>query len=432
MDDGSGRGKTVFASVDSIGISNADIRQIRQELSSFAQINNISSINIFSTHNHSGIDTQGLWTNLFGKLPLNLLDSITGLGERQPGTNPEYMAFFRAQVRKAIEDAVADMTSGSMKYAVKDIGENYFKNDRASSDALNTELKRLTFTPYDGSRPTIILNMEAHPSTAGLPTGEGANGHGVSGDYVYYIGEVLNGAGYDFMFFNGAILGIYINRIDVKQDERVQIAANYGREIGKMTLGMTMSESEIESDDYLMSLNFTQEQTAEQNYTPWYEGWTAVNETGVEPILNVALKEVEIEISNPVIKLAGKAGFVNYLIKVKGNKYYTTTEIGYIEMGKNIKIAMVPGELCTDLAYGGSSLTGEGSYSGEAFEGKTLKDIFGEDIIVFGLANDAIGYIVPDNDYCMCLAFGHYHETISLGKSTASTLMASFEELKGE
>ena len=99
-------------------------------------------------------------------------------------------------------------------------------------------------------------------------------------------------------------------------------------------------------------------------------------------------------------------------------------------MGKDIKIAFAPGEICTDLIYGGASLTPEGSLKGEAFSGKTLTEIFGKDVVIFGLANDAIGYIIPDNDYAMALAFGHYHETLSLGEKTASILSKEYENIK--
>ena len=100
-----------------------------------------------------------------------------------------------------------------------------------------------------------------------------------------------------------------------------------------------------------------------------------------------------------------------------------------MEMGEDIKIAFVPGEICTDLVYGGDSLTAAGSIRGRDFEGKALTDIFGEDIIVFGLANDAVGYIIPDNDYAMALAFGHYHETLTLGDKTAKILADAYEGL---
>lgn len=436
LNDGSGRGTAVFATIDSIGISNSDIRHIRSMLSDFAKENDLNSVNIFATHVHSGIDTQGLWTNIFGKWPANIFSALTGIGKTKQGTDEKYMEFLYEKVAAAIKSAVASMKQGSMTYAEKDITDKYFNNkNRPSADGMDTRLKRLVFTPDDKNvRPTVILNMAAHPDVVGLATEDDpTKGHGLSGDYIYYIGETLNNAGYDFMFFNGAICGIYIGRIDAEAEKRVDIAANYGREIAKMTLGMTMTQEEIESNDYLMSLNFTEEELEGHDYTPWYEDWIPAEEKAVEPILNIALKEVEMPITNPVIKAAGKLGVVNYTVKVKQDgSYFTTTEVGIIEIGKDLTIAMVPGEMCADLIKGGSSLTAAGSITGKAYTGKTLADSFGEDVIVFGLANDAIGYIVPDNDYCMCLDFGHYHESISLGRNTASILMEALSQLAQE
>ncbi len=436
LNDGSGRGTAVFATVDAIGVSNSDIRQIREMLSDFALENSINSINIFATHAHSCIDTQGLWTDISGKWPANLLHAFTGLGTTNPGTDPEYMVFFRDKIKTAIEQAVASMQDGTMTYAEKDIGEKYFNNkNRPSASSLDTKLKRFAFYPFDQEvKPTYILNMTAHPDVVGLAVKDDeTKGHGLSGDYIYYIGQTLNQLGYDFMFFNGAICGIYIGRIDVQTEKRVDIAAAYGKEIARMAVGMTMTEEEIEADEELMALNFTDLETEGHAYVPWYEGWTPVSEQEVEPILNIALRTVELEATNPVIMAAAKLGVVNYKVKVTADeKYYITTEIGYMEMGEDIKIAFVPGEFCSDLVYGGASLTAQGSVSGEAFAGRPLVDIFGEDVIVFGLANDAIGYIVPDNDYCMCLAFGHYQESISIGRSTASTIITAFEALKQE
>lgn len=429
LNDGSGRGTAVFATVDSIGVSNGDIRHIRGLLSDFAKENSLNSINIFATHTHSGIDTQGMWTEILKKWPRNIITSAMRLSKLQlQGTDPEYMEFFYGRIKSAIEEAVSNMEEGRMTFARKDIDERYFYNkNRPSATALDTELKRLTFTPDNKeSAPTIILNMAAHPDVAGLAVGDEVNGHGVSGDYVYYIGETVNKAGYNFMFFNGAICGIYIGEVKAEAERRVDTPANYGREIGRMVLSMTKTEDEIKADSFLATPDFV----PTEEYITWYDGWTPAEETEVEPILNIKLQKVDFEVQNPLIRAASKIKLVNYLVKVKGwRDYYLTTEIGYMELGKDIKIAMVPGELCTDLAYGGASLTAEGSIHGKDFEGRTLVDIFGEDVIVFGLANDAVGYIVPDNDYVMALNHEHYAETLSLGKKTASTLMAAFEEL---
>lgn len=433
LDDGSGRGISVFATVDSIGMSNGDIRHIRGILTEFAKTKGINSINIFATHTHSGIDTQGLWTEIYRKWPKNIVSAIAGIGETEQGTDPEYMEFLYERVKAAVEDAVSSMTTGTMTYAEKDITEKYFSNkNRPSATSLDTELRRFMFIPDTKNvSPTVIVNMSAHPDVVGLPvSSDETKGHGVSGDYIYYMGETITNAGYNFMFFNGAIAGIYIGRISAaKTDKRVDIAASYGKELGKMVLGMTKTEEQIKNDSYLMSLDFTAEEV-ENWYVPWYKGWIPAKEREVAPLLNLRLKTVEIPVTNPVIMAAGKLGVVNYLIKKSQGSYYVTTEIGYMEMGKDIRIAFLPGEVCTDLIYGGESLTASGSVLGKDFPGKTLCDILGDDIIVFGLANDAVGYIVPDNDYAMALAFGHYHESLSLGKSTGSTIMKAFESIK--
>lgn len=437
LSDGTGRGTAVFATIDSIGLGNPDVAAIRERLADFAKINNINSINIFTTHSHSGIDTQGLWTDILGTWPLTFVKGYTDLGDYRGGTSERYMAFLYEKVTSAIKTAVSDMEEGSVTYAEKDFGTKYAKiTNRPSADAVDGKIKRFIFIPDSGSTPTMIVNMAAHPSTAGMATSSKSDkvkGHGVSGDYVYYMGQVITDAGYDFMFFNGAICGIYIERIDVNTDRRVDIAAAYGKEIGKIALSLTKTQAEIEADNYLMSLNFSAEELEGKEYTPWYENWTPVTETEVAPLLNIRLKNVETQISNPVILLAAKLQIVNYLIKKTDNgEYFSTTEIGYMEIGKNLKVAFVPGEFCADLAYGGSSLKAENSALGTDFTEQPLSELFGDNILVFGMANDAVGYIVPDNDYLMCVDFGHYHETISLGKNTASTLLKAFSELKEE
>ncbi|MEI6580349.1 MAG: hypothetical protein WCN92_12935, partial [Eubacteriales bacterium] len=60
----------------------------------------------------------------------------------------------------------------------------------------------------------------------------------------------------------------------------------------------------------------------------------------------------------------------------------------------------------------------------------------GRKLLCFGLTNDQIGYIVPDNDYANTYAQvfasaykpgnDHYNEMISLGKHTASILVTEF------
>ena len=82
--------------------------------------------------------------------------------------------------------------------------------------------------------------------------------------------------------------------------------------------------------------------------------------------------------------------------------------------------------------YGGGSLTADGSFSGKDYGYPSIREIFGDDTICFGLFNDAIGYIVPDNDYSLGIVDDHYQELISLGDKTASTVTKALIEIHDE
>ena len=438
LSDSSGRGTAVFATIDCIGMTNTDIRDIRAMLSDFAKENNINSINIFSTHCHSCIDTQGLWTDNVKTIFKNLFSAYTGFGTPKKGTDPKYMQFLFEKVSLSVKNAVSSMKTGELTISKKDIGAEYFNNkNRTTATAVMSDLTKFTFTPDDGSTPTIIANMAAHPDIVGLPTDQDdSNGQVLSGDYVYYIGETLNKAGYNFMFFNGAICGIYIGRgpsnDNVELERRVDISVRYGREIGRMLLAMNMTEDEIKNDSFLSVTGDSEEDMNRSGYTLWYKDWKPVEAKKVEPLLNVRLKSVRPTVTNNVILFAGKLRLVNHtMLKSAKGETKVATEIGFVQIGSQ-KIVMMPGEISQDLVAGGASLTKEGSINRKDFTEKTVYELFGEDTIVFGLANDAIGYVVPDNDYCMGLVFDHYQETLSLGKTTASFLMSEYSALAAE
>ncbi len=435
VDDGSGRGIAVFANIDSIGMSNYDIKNIRRALVELMPDTKFSTITVTATHVHSGVDTQGLWTNLFPKLLGNIAKNYIRIGEMTPGVDTEYMTFLTEKAAGAMKDAIENMTPGTMKYAVKELDEEYFNNkNRPSSDSLIQEMARFTFTPdvIDSThRETLIVNYSAHPDIAGLAVDKVDNGRQLSGDYVVHMGKVIEEAGKNFMFFNGAIAGIYAGRHPasdgVPTERRWNESERIGRELGTIALNLTNSEEVIRANADWNTLNKEMEIGGE-NYTLWFEGWEAATEKELDPILNIMISEAKIRVTNPLIQLVGKLGLVNYNVYKEGLKYYIFVEVGYMEIG-DVKVVLMPGEIVQDLIEGGSSLTAEGSYSGKDFGLPCIDDLFGEDTLCFGLANDAIGYVVPDNDYALALIAGHYQEMISLGKYAASSIMEEFVEI---
>ncbi|MBQ2847930.1 MAG: hypothetical protein IJO03_11930 [Clostridia bacterium] len=441
VEDGSGRGVALFANIDCIGFSNGDIKEIRKRVEAMDLGVEFNSINVSSTHTHSCIDTQGLWTNLFAKLFKNLALSYIPFVDKERGANAEYMEFVYKTAAETMKNAVNDMRPGTMTYAVKEIGDeenSYFNNkNRSQSTSLMKDLSRFIFTPDDGTKPTMIVNIAAHPDVAGLPVNDEDNGRDLSGDYIYYLGEKIEEKGYNFMFFNGAIAGIYEGRgpasDGVPTERRYEETLRYGHEIANMALNLTNSVEEIEANMTDAEKAKMEEEKAigGDNYTLWYKDWKPVKETVLEPNLNIIIKEVKIKVTNPLIQLVGKLNLVNYTVCKEGFNYYIFAEIGYMEMG-DVKVAFMPGEIVQDLICGGGSLTADGSFTGKEFEEKTIYQLFGEDTICFGLMNDAIGYVVPDNDYSMSLLGDHYQEMISLGKYAGSSIMKGFAKIARE
>lgn len=449
LDDGSGRGVSIFATVDCIGIGNRHIKIIREKLKRLLRgepaAEKLCSVNVFSTHAHSCVDTQGLWTQTGKKLAHNFRVNRRGKGLYLDGADPVFMNELTTAVARGMLNALRDLKRGTMTLARKEIGREYFGNkNRPSATAISTEMIRLVFTPEDKTaRPTAIVSFPAHPDVAGLPTADGqGSGRAICGEYIYYMGEFMNRAGYDFLFINGAICAIYMSRgasnDGVTLNHRWEQSARYGRELAKIALSLTKSVKEIEADPVLYDINNTKKDMAESEangapYTLWYENWTPTPECELPPILNVRLAQVKIPVRNPLIELVGKLNLVAYdVMKEPNGTYSVTTEIGYLELGGVFRAVTVPGEYCQDLLSGGASLTAEGSFRGTAFPYPPLCEIFGEGLHAFGLANDAIGYIVPDNDYILGDFANHYHELISPGDKTGSRITEKFIELKDE
>ena len=379
--DGSGRGSVAIASVDCIGLANHDINLIRNTLADYAKDNNIVSINICSTHTHSGIDTQGVYTDLFKGIAKNLFSSVFKSNDLEPAISPEFLNTIIEKTKQCVIEANADMKPGKLTYSAVD-AKNYMR-DRTAPIILDTTLTRLMFTPEDGSDPTVIASMGVHPEGVGFVRDV------VSSDFVFYTEKVLNDFGYNFMFIQGK-LGTYTEKYDYTSDgldlgDRADEVIRYGEEIGYILAGMTLTEEEriAISDENRESLGRTSSE-----YTPWYEGLEVTEERELAPVLNIKSEQFLVKITNPVYALLAKVALADNDVYKKGREYYSSTEVGYMEIG-DLKCVLCPGETYAELQFGGENMAD--------FPYPSLCDKLDGDIIVFDLMNDSVGYIMPDN-----------------------------------
>ncbi len=395
VNDNSGRGTVVFAVLDAFGMSNTDVRGIRKVLADFAKEKNIIGINISVLHQHSCVDTFGmngdLVKMLFANPAANIANNNLGTDFTvMNGQNKSFMENVYKVTSNAIKEAVNSMQSGKMLYSEIDATE--YIHDKREPMVYDTDIHRLRFVPDNGGMETWICNMAIHC------VGNGAAGTEVTGDYPYYMEKVINEAGANFIEIQGAELAITSEYDAVNMPEglkRIEELALYGEALGNLVVNSTATETEV------------------------------------APMLNYTMDEYNVPVTNEILEFAGRMGALsNTVIKVDNEDYdiVIPTEIGFAEFG-DISVAIIPGELEPAIAYGGY-LTADNSWRAEDFDYPCFKDIIGKDktLLVFGLTNDQIGYILEDNDYSSILS-GVNEEIVAAGDMVGSTTINAFETL---
>lgn len=434
MNDGSGRGNVLFISVDAMGLANSDVRLIRAALKEIAEKNNIVSINVSCTHIHTGIDSQGVWTDPLGCILNNTLtDNV------KYGVPREFIeSLIRGSV-EAVEEALNDMTTGKMYYSSIDIEQYLF--DRTAPISYDTNLYKLEFVPFNTNKtPTVVATFGCHPESASFDWNQDESDplnfdRKFTADFIWYTEKLMNSAGFNFIFIQGNVSTVSSSRhfSNDELDSSAHFGAmRYGYEIGYILLGMSMTESEriclnTMTGDKL-GIN---EYKDNEGYTVWYDGLPTVNKVEVKPVLNVKSKQFTVQIENNLIALLGKTSVAdNLVLKDMRNNYYTVSEVGYLEIGDNMKVYMSPGETFGELLFGGSGAKG--------FPMPTIREYTGEDIIIMDLMNDAAGYVANEANYVMAgyqyneLTGGFDSDTwclISYGKHAGTTFIKNFYDI---
>ncbi len=464
IDDCSGRGAVVLCSVDCIGLSNKNIRKIRAMLSDFSKENNISYINISSTHTHSSIDTMGIWGEIITVLSNNRRYLKKGEGQLSDSCDNEYMEFLFGKICSSVKSAFNDMREGKLyeSYMGKNSTEGITENsslkdrglygyvwDRREPCDCSTQLLRLRFVPADKSKKeTILLNFGAHPYINSMKLKGKGNGDLISGDFVYNLGDYIERNNYNFIFFNGPVAAVYPTRLYNDRLNLQSQAKAVGEEIGRISLSMTMDDQDIMKNPavnpytYEIQSGFFKNGERSQ-YSRWLEskGTQIIEENELEPLLNLSIKKADLQVDNPIFYAIAKHRIGSYTILPKTeDEYASFTEVGLLELGKKRKIALVPGELEPAVLSGSAAVGAEESFSKTSFSSTALNvSAEDENLTVFGLTNDAIGYIIPDNDFLMMFLgtgkkmkqlFGnHYLEIFSFGKNTAVSIADAFNDI---
>ena len=392
-----GRGISIFSSLDAYGMASSDVRNIRKLFADYAaqQGLEITSINISALHQHSCVDTFGMNGDIVSALFTSSIKNL--IGKKLPsGQNPEYMENLYKVTVDSMKAAVADMTEGTLYFGTADVSE--FIRDKRDPQVFDGNMNRFRFVPDDSSKPeTWICNCGIHC------VGNGAGGTELTADYPYYMEKYINeNCNANFYYVEGAELAISDQKKDItpdpemveKYDEGYAYIIKYGETLAERVAAI---EEEIQLD----------------------------------PILNIAFKEVWVEIDNNILVLAAKGGLlVNTVAKSGLGKYEILTEVGYAEFGKDIAMAIIPGELAPEIAFGGAD-TAEKSWYGESWDYPSFSSLAGNrKQVVFGITNDQIGYLLTANNWHSY--FTENEEIVSCGRYAGETITKAYIDLFNE
>jgi len=383
LDDNAGLGGVLLVSVDCVGIMQDDVEAVRRRLAPFCRITGCRAVHIMSTHCHAGIDTMGFW----GPLP-------------KTGRDKRFFALLFDKIERAAERAYAARRCGELHAG--SIETEGIQQDKRLPEVFERTLTRLRFVPKDGGNEIYILNHANHPEVLGSKNVQ------LSADFVHWLREkIKKDSGAELIYFNGAVGGMITPTTVEGFGESVKSAQVCGERLAEAAMSIG-------------------------------------NERKLEPRVGIIRKEFYLELSNMVFALCGILGVMprkRFPLGKGPLNLSLKTEMNYMEIG-DIHILMVPGELFPELAYGGYLEAGVAAAGGPEMNPKPFREIAGdENLIIFGLANDELGYIIPPNDYILDETYPflvkthdhggrrHYEEINSTGPRAAHILAENFAQM---
>jgi hypothetical protein len=394
---GDGKTKLALVSVDLVGFFHGSVLNVRKQLSGF------DYVLVSSTHNHEGPDTLGLWG------PTTPLP--------RSGIDPDYMKFIEKQVAQAVRDAdknakPATARLGSVKAPelLHDGREPYVKHD---------DLVVLEFSAAGGQLLGVLVQWNNHPETLS------SKNTLVSADYVGYTVDALRKKhGCPVAYFTGTVGGLMTSlHVPIKDEQ--------GKELHDGTFEKT--------ERYGLLL-------AERAN----EALAAAKPVQLTP-LSVRSREIFLPMTNRVYKGAQLLGILDrpsflwtgdpYKAEPAGKDdsdkpQCIRSEVAILKLGE-LEAVAIPGEIYPELVLDKvqDPVDPGADFPDAPIEPAVYKQLKGPHRMIFGLANDEIGYILPKRQwdekppFCYGRTTAQYGESNSIGPDAGPIICRAIKEL---
>lgn len=304
------------------------------------------------------------------------------------GKNSDFMKILVEGAVAAAEAAYQDCSNGNFTYCVNET--TGLQADSRDPQVYDENMYQLRFQPEDRQKNGIrLISFAAHAEAL-----RGDNTL-VSRDYPGMVCDTIAAeTGEDVLYLPGAI--------------------------GGLIMTPEMTEGEFDAQE---NLRLTSQAIAAY-------ALSAEEGRSLQPNLALSRIQWETPLDNTIFLYYKFLGILqNDVRQSLTGTYYLQTELTLACVG-DITLALLPGEIFPELLAG----------TGDPADPEGLAQIaarFGlEELLVVGLANDEMGYILPPSDYVLDedLPYfqeaqgDHYEETNSLGRNCASDLAAAFEK----
>jgi len=413
----------IFATVDNIGISNGNVRDVREAVSDALIANgsieadDIVAFEMNATHAHTVIEALGM------SLDRVILGALSNhfLFKKDRAIEPELKETLCAKTAKAAVDAYNKLENGTLYYFetanVNDFMKENACNEGEISDTLRDKLEYGAnnqdffacwyFESVSGVK-TIMANTGLHPTFAGRSSDR------VCADVPHYMWKAMTESGYQFMFIQGSQAAIGLN-------------GNYTEEGKQWAEDNTLSYEDW-VDRY--GKDYADEHYYGNDDEDGEGEYFSIRATGyslahfiidnidrsnkVAAKYDVKMGETLIPLDYGIMYLAAVSSLFGYnTVQYPDSEtgYAIITEIGYVQLGDDVVMLMLPGEVSPTITFGTdenytgeNSWTGAKTWNGTDWEYDSLADYakaaLGEDkhIIAMGICNDEIGYVMPDTD----------------------------------
>ena len=322
------------------------------------------------------------------------------------GKDEKFMQELFDAVLFSAYDAYTNRKNGKLYLGTIEVPD--MQEDIRTPIVYSKTLTRFRFVPDDKSNEIWILNFASHSESL-----QGCN-HLVSADFPCYLREkIKKTSGADVLYGVGAIGGM----ISMDIPEEKLLRKEYRLIESTRDIGYKLADYALKiSDDIKLNAN-----------------------------INFARKEFYADVENPVLTIACDVGLLcadKFARKESPNYWCLKSEITYFEIGGK-KMLLLPCELFPELAFGGALSADEsGTGKGSEVNPALLCDIVGDkEILIFGLANDELGYVLPPNDFVLnekmpyldngrdCHDRRHYEETNSMGPNTAKFIADTVQQI---